>query len=61
MRFPLWGSASDSPYSSSYDSSSSGEDVNEMEIGSKIDYSYSELDSDLLEANLRDYTESDER
>ena len=61
MRFPLWNTSSDSNYSSSYDSSSSGDDASDHPTGSKIDFSYSDLDSDLLEANLQDFAESEER
>ena len=60
-RFPLWGSSSESNYSSSYDSSSSGEDTTDHPMGSKLDSSYSDMDSDLLEANLQDYAETEER
>ena len=61
MKFPLWGSSSDSNYSSSYDSSSSGDDATDHPNGSKLDFSYSDLDSELLEANLQDYADSEER
>ena len=60
-RFPLWGSSSDSNYSSSYDSGSSGEDTSDHPKGSKLDLSYCDLDSDLLEANLQHNTETQER
>ena len=61
MKFPLWGSSSDSNYSSSHDSSSSGEDATDHPNGSKLDFSYNDLDSELLEANLQDYADSEER
>lgn len=61
MLYPLWSSSSDSNYSSSSEPGSSSDDDKDCPIGSKIDFSYSGLDSDLLETNLQDYKENEQR
>ena len=61
MQYPLWSISSESYHSSSYESSSSGEDTGDHLDGSKIDFSYRDLDSDLVEANLQDTVENQER
>ena len=53
-----------SDYSSSYDSGSSGEETgtdSDSPTGSKIDLSYHDLDSDMLEANLQYSVDTEER